>query len=363
MIFTDFFPYASTVIYSFRWRYLSLLPYIGTGTTYKYCLGWKSSKMMDERDGRASVIKTADDAIISKLSACSNGYINDPFLSHFAKNASGINSLNSTATTYVGRSIHPSKFIHPADRNEECNPVNSSSLSNIIINQPSRIQRNNLRNTILPHHQPIICRGTYARVCVMDHAISSFLHLLSDRKCCKGSSDVEAQIVLLGSGIDTTFLRSQCGLLNSTSSDKIKTLHNVRWYEIDYPSVIERKRNLLLECPLLKLQIVQTKDKVGASFLVKPISISVPLHNNNNTINEQPGMPYHLVSHDLRNSPEELLKRMCNHHSFQLDIPTLFVLECVQMYLPGVCLHRETLKSSCFAFYVGVFLYYFDLFK
>ena len=104
----------------------------------------------------------------------------------------------------------------------------------------------------------------------------------------------------------------------------------MRWYEIDYPSVIDRKRNLLLECSLLKLQIVQTNDKVDTSCLVNPISLSVPLHNNN-TINEQSGIPYHLVSHDLWNSPKELLKRMCKLRSFKIDIPTLFVLECVQV--------------------------------
>ncbi len=45
---------------------------------------------------------------------------------------------------------------------------------------------------------------------------------------------------------------------------------------------------------------------------------------------------YHLVGHDLRSSPESLFQKLLHQdHGYDESSPTLFVLECVLMYLPG----------------------------
>jgi len=201
-------------------------------------------------DSDQPVIKTADDAILAKLSTSQYGYYDDPFLPHMALHAHGLTSC-------------------------------------------SKSTQNQTR-----HQHPIIRKGTHARVCVMDRCITAFVSLKKNQP---------KQIVILGAGKDTAFLRYQAGLLNAqqnplnTMDEEINS--QVQWYEIDHPSVIQSKKNLIDTMPSIT-------DSKNLSSL-------------------------HLVPFDLRSSPHTLFDLLVEQFSFSLNAPTLFVLECVQMYLPG----------------------------
>lgn len=200
-----------------------------------------------------AIILTADDAILAKQAAVDARYYPDPFLSAMASSAVG--------------------------------------LSGPLQNHSDRKK----------HHQPIIKRGTHARVSCMDRGIRSFLNMVHD---------TTPQVVVLGAGLDTTFYRYSTGLLSVASP------HGVRWYEIDHPGVIHSKAATIL-------QLTQTTMK---SSTILPTGPGFLVHN------EDTNSTCFMVGHDLRQPGIlELL------HLFEKTTPTLFVLECVQMYLPSNC--------------------------
>ena len=195
-------------------------------------------------------------------------------------------------------------------------------------------------------HQPVIRRGTHARVCTVDYAITTFLSLSQDLE--------EVQVVILGSGRDTTYLRSQCDLLhdkclqNDVDVDADATANikhrnrtrgtcNVRWYEVDHPSVIRDKHDLLRSCDLIDFNSQKVLDgEQNESFIISPQSIrtDVVTDTDTNTSTTRILEPCHLVSYDLCDSFEFLLRNLEQNHLFDKHIPTLFIMECVQMYLP-----------------------------
>jgi [phosphatase 2A protein]-leucine-carboxy methyltransferase len=157
------------------------------------------------------------------------------------------------------------------------------------------------------HFQPIIKRGTHARVCCMDRAITAFLktHAASDSGC---------EIVVLGSGKDTSYFRfftkSLMGMEEFIKDRKL-TLPSVHWYEVDHPSVIQEKAKTIQGSPMLSQCCPNFK----------------PTAHGFSSGSSQ----YHLVASDLRDDPEELLQRL----SLNPQRPTLFLLECVFMYMPN----------------------------
>jgi O-methyltransferase involved in polyketide biosynthesis len=128
---------------------------------------------------------TADDAILAKLATAQAGYYVDPFLDAFSQGLIGITDE-----------------IKGGGRR---------------------------RRTI----QPIIKRGTHARVCVMDRALSAFLTENSDSACC--------QVCVLGAGKDTSYFRYCNG--NIMGTERIPK--NVIWYEVHHTSVLQEKANLI----------------------------------------------------------------------------------------------------------------------
>jgi len=197
--------------------------------------------MSDEK-----VIATADDAVLSKLWTSSMGYYSDPFLPHFAKDAHGVMASTSTTKNSSNRRVGG---------------------------------------------QPMMRRGTFARVCCVDRAISFFLSSTEQRK-------QQPQIVILGAGKDTTYLRYQAELLTSKSL----IINSLQWYEVDLPTVQQNKHALLNSLP----QNLLTKSR-------KP--------------------QYHLVPFDLRAHPTELFHLLTNRYNFNVTKPTLYIVECVFMYL------------------------------
>lgn len=160
------------------------------------------------------------------------------------------------------------------------------------------------------HFQPIIKRGTHARVCCMDRAIMAFLktHAPND------ANGAGCEIVVLGSGKDTSYFRfftkSLMGMEEFITDRKL-TLPSVHWYEVDHPSVIHEKAKTIEGSPVLAQCCPNLKPTKEGGFSSR-------------------SSQYHLVAADLRESPEELLQRL----SLDPRRPTLFLLECVFMYMP-----------------------------
>lgn len=216
---------------------------------------------------------TADDAVLAKLATTQAGYYKDPFLDNFLpRSTGGISSSSATAS------------------------------------MPTPTTR---RRII----QPIIKRGTHARVCVMDRALSAFLKTNQD-----GTKD--CQIVVLGAGKDTSYFRYRnCNIMGLGDVTLPK---NVEWYEVDHASVIQEKAALIRQsqqlsyfCPCLE------ETPHGYTFIAAGSGASsIPPSNVSASL--------HLIGHDLRDSPNQLLEKL------RLDpsLPTLFLTECVSMYVP-----------------------------
>jgi O-methyltransferase involved in polyketide biosynthesis len=215
---------------------------------------------------------TADDAVRAKLATAQAGYFVDPFLDHFLPQSTGI-----IVSGGVGN-------------------IDSSS---------SGVGSTPRRSTI----QPIIKRGTHARVCVMDRAISAFL------KATQG----DCQIVVLGAGKDTSYFRFCNGSIMGLEGTDCATGRNVAWYEVDHASVIQEKAALIRQSKQLSVFCPDLKDTADG-YQSNTESISTHCHS------------LHLVGHDLRESPTQLMEKL----SLERSLPTLFLMECVSMYIPVV---------------------------
>ena len=230
---------------------------------------------------------TAGDVAIAKLSTCQRGYYQDPFISHFSK---GLLSLRTSAS--------------------ECLSI-----------------------------EPIIRRGTFARTCVMDRAIASFLSLVSSQQRTS-----TPQIVNLGCGRDTAFFRLWAGHFTTYVSDM--DIMELRWYDIDYPPVIESKAELVRTCMNFPCSIQRfaphsiTHSSFHASPITPPSCSGQGCHlhscDSSSTTRQSTETPYNLVGYDLSQSPNPLFQYLMERHSFDPYSPTLFVLECVHMYLQGM---------------------------
>jgi hypothetical protein len=323
------------------------------------------------------IMSTANDAIQSKLSAVNKGYYKDPFVPYFA----AVDGRTSTSNTVHTTAAATPKTSHSLDDDIEFNHLGNE---NLIMKERMRrrmyhsmmTSTNNHHygekgrtNQSDNHHQPLIRRGTFARTCVIDYAISSFLSLCYEQIIGNDEEEDEEeeiediQIVILGSGRDTSFLRAKCGLIHSTDDAKIALedgiMDNVKWYEIDYDKVIQEKKELLASCPLLDFEFEHlhhsniekesnNEDEERTSFAISPnqIYMKVPRTKNSKKYqptlkglaslqDEQSSKQYHLVGFDLCDPFSDLIAILQKYHSFKLNVPTLFVMECFQMYIPG----------------------------
>lgn len=156
------------------------------------------------------------------------------------------------------------------------------------------------------HVQPIIKRGTHARVACVDRALRVFRE--------QGGR----QVVVLGAGHDTAFFRHH-GL-------------GIRWFETDHESVLRSKaRNIEAHPEIFGCQLRTSED---GSYSI-----------------EKDGFTCCGVVHDLQ-EPSSVLLEKHTSHGWNSHEPTLVILECVAMYLPqSACLDLfETLfhaSSQC----------------
>ena len=235
------------------------------------------------------IIATADDAILAKHATAQAKYYRDPFCHAF------------------------------------CDPTTTASMNQ---HHPPR-----------RHFQPIIKRGTHARVCCMDRALTAFL------KIHAAKHTPQVQIVVLGAGKDTSYWRLVTKTLmgmedylltnlsqpshrsNKTSSSStavgLPPLPTVHWKEVDHPSVIHEKAAIIQRSKMLSqccpnLQPVSSSSSASSSSYEGYLSVEGR---------------YQLVGADLRESShdEELL---CQKWGLNPNLPTLILVECVFMYLP-----------------------------
>lgn len=217
-----------------------------------------------------SIIATADDAILAKLATVEAGYYDDPYLEPFRRHAGGISESSSSRTH---RKV-----------------------------------------------QPIIKRGTHARVCCMDRAISSFVHF-NAHKCSNKDQQTPGdnsmlQIVVMGSGKDTAFFRH--------------AKPTIRWYEVDHSSVIQMKASVIRDSPrIFDSQVEETKYgfRVSRNYDNETLRGNTAAAANTTTTCS-------LIRHDLRNPTSHLIQILENIESFDRNAPTLFLMECVLMYIP-----------------------------
>ena len=196
------------------------------------------------------ILSTADEALNAKLSTIRKGYYKDPFLSHFASRSSS----------------------NKENRNYS--------------------------------YSPIIRRGTYGRVCVMDTVISYAID-----RVVKKSSQPELQVIVLGAGKDSAYFRLRAGLLTDSRGGNSHVKNDcmpisLSWYEVDQPEIIDLKKSRLSHLP---------------DFCMK--------ENNN--------FKHYLIPFDLQGNIHELLSSIESEECYRFDKskPTLVLMECVRMYL------------------------------
>lgn len=226
-----------------------------------------------------AIIATADDAILAKLAAVKAGYYQDPYIEALSQHASGIARGGRTH-----RQV-----------------------------------------------QPIIKRGTHARVCCVDRAIADFIDFHSGSGSNRDANTtttmeeaaVQVQVVVLGCGKDTAYFRHG--------------QPHVRWYEVDHPLLLKAKASILQSTKDLFLSKVQPTEYGYSVSTTKPNSKNNKIQKDETTTTAATTTTTtcHLVGHDLRGNPQLLMdKLMKNTGDFDANAPTLFLFECVLMYMP-----------------------------
>lgn len=148
---------------------------------------------------------------------------------------------------------------------------------------------------------PEISRGYFVRVQTFEAIVSRFI-----RDC-----DKSCQIVNIGAGSDTLFFRL-----------KDRDLLPTAYVEIDLPGNIKKKI-----FTLRRNKILQSALAAGDSAFSSP---SIP------TDRAAFGC-YHILSFDLQSDPRFLIKLLCESPDgpqLSSDLPTLFLAECVLVYIP-----------------------------
>ncbi|XP_060524033.1 leucine carboxyl methyltransferase 1 [Cylas formicarius] len=146
---------------------------------------------------------------------------------------------------------------------------------------------------------PEINRGYFARIKSVDSFVQKFISRA-------GST---AQIVNFGAGFDTLYWRLK---------DEGVVIAN--YTELDFPTVTSKKCYVIKRNKPLLDRIYEQDGEVFFS--------PVDLHSGN----------YHCLGVDLRNIAQ--LKDKLNQAQIKFDRPTLFIAECVLVYIESECVNR-----------------------
>jgi [phosphatase 2A protein]-leucine-carboxy methyltransferase len=156
--------------------------------------------------------------------------------------------------------------------------------------------------------QVIIKRGTFARAACVFKAVATFLR-----------ENDSAQVIVLGSGKDTLFFQVVDEFTSSRSSESC-----LRWFEVDYGVILKEKTSVLKMNPeLFSSTIVNTE--MDGICEVKPLGHKTWPRDTT----------CHFIAHDLQHDPHTLVHtRLIQQVGMNPALPTLLIMECVQMYLP-----------------------------
>ncbi|CAG8551752.1 733_t:CDS:2 [Funneliformis caledonium] len=144
---------------------------------------------------------------------------------------------------------------------------------------------------------PIINRGSYVRNTGLDILITKFLEV--------GGEKLKKQIVSLGAGSDTRYFHFK---------NTLRKFH--KYFEIDFPEITSKKVAIILRNKDLS-HLIGTKMQIGKGGT----EIYAP--------------DYCLISGDLREWEDNLVPRL-EEHGFNRSIPTLFLSECVLIYMDPI---------------------------
>jgi tRNA wybutosine-synthesizing protein 4 len=156
---------------------------------------------------------------------------------------------------------------------------------------------------------PLINRGYYSRVSALDKIIRQFLAVAKEQ-------GTGSQIVSLGAGFDTSYWR-------------LKFHHNLRadkYIEVDFSSSVAQKLIIIDHCE--HLQQVLAKDNHG------PVTGAGVVNGQVDNETAQPYRRYDdfgIVGADLRDISS--LTAALTLAGADFDLPTLFVSECVLVYM------------------------------
>eukprot|EP01116_Phalansterium_solitarium_P000570 TRINITY_DN1039_c0_g1_i4.p1 TRINITY_DN1039_c0_g1~~TRINITY_DN1039_c0_g1_i4.p1 ORF type:complete len:346 (+),score=83.45 TRINITY_DN1039_c0_g1_i4:295-1332(+) len=157
------------------------------------------------------------------------------------------------------------------------------------------------------HREPLINRGYYARVLAWQNLITQFL---------EAAAAEPVQIVSLGAGFDTTFFTfKHGGRLPATA----------RWFELDLPSVVERKSMIVARHPRLS-SLIEPLEAPSATAADAVLGAPRPSLN---------GAQYRLAAADLCDVSG--VERTLRSLGIDFSLRTLLLSECVLVYLPVQC--------------------------
>ncbi|KAJ2388160.1 carboxy methyl transferase for protein phosphatase 2A, partial [Coemansia sp. RSA 2559] len=151
---------------------------------------------------------------------------------------------------------------------------------------------------------PLINRGTYSRFHGIQGALKRFVEAIqhNQQPPAEGPSSPIGQVVVLGAGMDTSYF-----LLSSDQKAA------VRFFEIDFPDITARKAATIWRKRALR-SLLPANTAVAAG--------GTELHADT----------FNLLAADLR-AFEPAVVRKLRDRGFDSSRPTLFVSECVLIYL------------------------------
>ncbi|KAH9601656.1 hypothetical protein LSM04_005692 [Trypanosoma melophagium] len=157
----------------------------------------------------------------------------------------------------------------------------------------------------LSRRSPLINRGYYLRMLVITDVVKRCIQHLGSINS-SGGNTAPVQVISLGAGYDTLALR-----LKGESE-----YTNVHFYEIDFPSVMRSKSELIRAAP---------KGAFPEDVIADPSKNLVMLH----------GINYHGIGVDLRDTERDFISKLKEASSdFSPEHPTLLYAECVMQYMP-----------------------------
>ena len=257
------------------------------------------------------VIFTGMDAAISKHSAASSGYNRDPFIPFFVdvrrrqlRRAPLINRGYFARTQAVDQLVI--NFLKSVVKAPANKATAAMTMSVILGDSGSKCPNSNGRSGGITMKQFANAnRQDQASMYDADVSPSSPDHFTSGEGS-RLASGTQAQIVTLGAGNDTLFFRLR--------TDYPDLSNNLTIFETDFPSVIARKQQLVASHPCMKSLAVTD---IGAA--------------DGNISPDAKTQRYHSFGSDLRDI--DAVAAGLASCGFNPDLPTLFLSECVLIYL------------------------------